>query len=306
MILALSADFEVFSSVFGSVARARSDQRGSVLREGWRHRLAWEGRYLLLSSLPVLRKRQIDALVRLLNLNEPVSKAMSKTASAVGRVLRPTSRQGTYKVLVRTLHQRCHHPAAQAERPAGVTLFDRLGEAERTGRARGLLPSRQRVKRRAVPGPRGGDHDVAHLNFCALLADAQLQELASGLTGHGLQQRVAALRPEPCLCFSGKGPVLPDAAARLCLAQRPEREGHGDREGGRTLWMAFFCASHLGNVPDQVQEGGAAEHVPGRSRPSARHWAGGMPQRLQWGSFHRPLLVLFDRNFDLTPQIQHC
>ena len=152
------------------------------------------------SSSPSLRKRQIDALVRLLNLNEPVSKAMSKNASAVGAgASTHQAGEGTYKVLVLDPFTRdVITPLLRLNdlRKCGVTLY-LLIDSERQNvpdvPAVYFLRANESNVARLCQDLAVGTYDVAHLNFCAPLADAQLQELASGLTKHNCMQRVAKL-----------------------------------------------------------------------------------------------------------------
>ena len=135
-----------------------------------------------------------------MNLNEPVAKAMSKNASAVGAgASTHQAGEGTYKVLVLDPFTRdVITPLLRLNdlRKCGVTLY-LLIDSERQNvpdvPAVYFLRANESNVARLCQDLAVGTYDVAHLNFCAPLADAQLQELASGLTKHNCMQRVAKL-----------------------------------------------------------------------------------------------------------------
>ena len=272
------------------------------------------------SSSPSLRKRQIDALVRLLNLNEPVSKAMSKNASAVGvGASTHQAGEGTYKVLVLDPFTRdVITPLLRLNdlRKCGVTLY-LLIDSERQNvpdvPAVYFLRANESNIARLCQDLAVGTYDVAHLNFCAPLADVQLQELASGLTKHNCMQRVAKLYDQNLAFVSLEKDLFSLMLPRAYVSLNDPSARDTEIERAVTdIVDGLFCAiATWGSVPViRCKRGGAAEHVARALDAYLRRHLGqrgnAFSAAKHGGSFHRPLLVLFDRNFDLTPQIQHC
>ncbi|QDZ22924.1 Sec1-family transport protein [Chloropicon primus] len=283
------------------------------------------------SSGTSLRKRQIDALVRLLSFNEsggPSSTPLGLASPGKGKGRGGASSGGqgggqsgsSYKVLVLDSFTRdVITPLLRLNdlRKCGVTLY-LLIDSERQNvpdvpavyfvRATDVNVSRV-TQDLAV-----GTYDVAHLNFCAPLSDKSLQDLASGLTKQRCLGRVAKLFDQNLAFVALEKDLfsLMIPKAYVALNDPSAKDVEIEKAIGDIIDGLFCAIATWGSVPIiRCQRGGAAEHV---ARALDGYIRKHLEQRsnafssstMKGGSFQRPLLVLFDRNFDLTPQIQHC
>ena len=264
-----------------------------------------------------LRERQRADLLRMLHLNEQPAAARQPAAASNG------GSAGEYKVLILDPFTRdVITPLLRLNdlRKAGVTLY-LLVDSERQNvpdvPAVYFIRATDANVSRVVQDLAVGTYDVAHLNFCAPLADKTMQDLAAGLTKNKCMGRVAKLFDQNLAFVSLERDLfsLMLPKAYVSLNDPSARDTEIEQAIGDIVEGLFSAIATWGAVPVvRCQRGGVAEHVARaldaylrkhleqRSNAFNSQHGGGS----KGSTFSRPLLVLFDRNFDLTPQIQHC
>jgi hypothetical protein len=175
-------------------------------------------------------------------------------------------------------------------------------------------PSSSNVTR-AVQDLATGTYDMAHLNFCLPLSDKYMQDLASGLGKNACMGRLAKLYDQNLAFVSLEDDLfsLMLPKSYVSLNDPSSKDSEIEQAIGEIIEGLFCVVATWGSVPIiRCQRGGAAEHVARaldsylRKHLEQRNNSFSQTGRGGAASFSRPLLVLFDRNFDLTPQIQHA
>ncbi|KIY95437.1 Sec1 family domain-containing protein 1, partial [Monoraphidium neglectum] len=276
-----------------------------------------------------IRQRQCDALLRMLNLHADRGAAPGP-GPAAGAGAAPGSE--LYKVLI--LDKPCRDIVAPLLRVsdlrrAGVTLHLAL-EAERQPipgvPAVYLLRPTPTGADRVAADLAAGLYDSVHLNFATSAPNQLLERIAAGAAASGNLGRVArvfdqyvsfvALEPGLfSLGLPGSYVELNDPAAR---DTQIEAAVSSIVEGLVSVLVTLQVVPII-----RCPRGGAAEHVAaalegrlrdllkGRSNLFSEQPAGGGAGAGGGGggalaaTLSRPLLVLFDRNFDLSVMLQH-
>ena len=268
-----------------------------------------------------LRERQRDAVVRMLNLNAPPSRAQGLDAGA-GEV---------YKVLV--MDRFCFEI---------VTPLIKVNELRKHGVTLHLLLENDRERIADVPAvyfcqPTPANvaliandfarnlYDAYHLNFSSSLPRASLEELAAHSVKHRAAAKVAKVFDQ-YVNFVSLGPDVFSLAQRDAYVSLNDPTVSDERVEGCVAEVVrglFGACATLGRAPIiRCPRGGAAEmiarelekllrdHVAGKgsglfandlmSSSSSSAAAGGAQPSQQ-----RPLLCIFDRNFDVAAALQH-
>ena len=289
-----------------------------------------------------LRARQKHALLRMLNLNEEPSSSSSSSSQAPGMMVGMGGAQAAaaaammapevYKVLVLDPYTRdVLSPVLRLNelRRTGVTLLLMVdGERQAVPDVPAVYfcrPTSENVERIAQDLATG-TYEVAHVNFSAPCPDRCMGDLAAGLLKGGPNDSGCVSRLARCHDqFLGFVCLEPDlfslALPRSYVTLNDPQSRDGDIEAAvATIVEGLFCVcATLGAVPIiRCQRGGVAEHVArgleeylrkhlslrdNAFAPAAATHGGRMGGMM--GARARPLLVLFDRNFDLSPQLQH-
>lgn len=229
----------------------------------------------------------------------------------------------TYKVLI--LDAFTHDVIAplvtlKELRDHGVTLHMRLSkdreEIPDTPAVYFVRPTIENVRMIARDFERGL-YDVYHLNFSNALAESALEELATSAAKAGADEKVACVREQYLGYVS-----LEDDLFDLCLDDG-YRLLHDPRANERDVERMiasvatglYSACVTLGQVPViRSQRGGAAEMIAKELDSRLREalsqkdnpFEGGFRIGLGGSYVQRPLLCLFDRNFDLTAMLQHA
>ncbi|KAI8474656.1 MAG: SM/Sec1-family protein [Monoraphidium minutum] len=266
-----------------------------------------------------IRQKQCDALLRMLNLQS--DRAPGGGGGGGGA---PAGSE-LYKVLV--LDKPCRDIIAPLLRVsdlrrAGVTLHLAL-EAERQPIADVpavyLLQPTQKGADRVAADLAAGLYDSVHLNFSMAAPNRLLETIAAGALGSGnlgrvarvFDQYVSFVALEPGLFSLG----LPGSYVEL--NDPAARDTQIEAAVSSIVDGLVSALVTLGSVPViRCPRGGAAEHVAsalegrlrdllkGRSNLFSEAAGAGGGGALA-ATLSRPLLVLFDRNFDLSVMLQH-
>jgi hypothetical protein len=267
-----------------------------------------------------LRERQRDAVVRMLNLNAPPARAQGLDAGA-GEV---------YKVLV--MDRFCFEI---------VTPLIKVNELRKHGVTLHLLLENDRERIADVPAvyfcqPTPANvaliandfarnlYDAYHLNFSSSLPRASLEELAAHSVKHRAAAKVAKVFDQ-YVNFVSLGPDVFSLAQRDAYVSLNDPTVSDERVEGCVAEVVrglFGACATLGRAPIiRCPRGGAAEmiarelekllrdHVAGKgsglfandlmSSSSSAAAGGAQPSQ------QRPLLCIFDRNFDVAAALQH-
>ncbi|KAF8065561.1 SLY1 [Scenedesmus sp. PABB004] len=254
-----------------------------------------------------IRQKQADALLRMLNLHAPASAGKGE-----GEL---------YKVLV--LDRFCKDVIAPLLRVAelraqGVTLHLLL-EQERqpisdVPAVYFVQPTPANVER-IVADAGAALYDVMHVNFATSVPGRLLESLAAGAVRAGATGRIAKLFDEYS-AFIALEPTLFSLGlphAHVALNDPAAKDSHIEAEVSAIVDGLFSVLVTLGVVPIiRCPRGGAAEHVAAALDSRLRDHLKARSNLFSEGAsalsatLSRPLLVIFDRTFDLSVMLQHA
>eukprot|EP00271_Cylindrocystis_brebissonii_P014986 TRINITY_DN367_c0_g1_i3.p1 TRINITY_DN367_c0_g1~~TRINITY_DN367_c0_g1_i3.p1 ORF type:complete len:648 (-),score=121.81 TRINITY_DN367_c0_g1_i3:918-2807(-) len=253
-----------------------------------------------------LRQRQIDAVIRMLNLNHPVASG-------------GTADEEVYKILL--LDRFCRDiisPLLRVNdlRKHGITLH-LMVDSDRQNipdvPAVYFVQPTQNNIHRIVQDAARGVYDKFHLNFTSSLPRPLLEELASGTLKADCLQRVAKVFDQyiefVCLESSLFSLAQPKAYVQLNDPTASDKQVESTIEG---IVSGLFCVLvTLGVVPIiRCPEKGPAEMVARQLDARLRaHLASPNNLFKEAGhlatAYQRPLLCIFDRNLELAVGVQH-
>lgn len=255
-----------------------------------------------------LRQKQTECIVRMLNLNQPLNPSGGGTAN-----------EEVYKILIYDRFcQDILSPLIHVKdlRKHGVTLYFLIDKERKPV---GDVPAVYFVQatksniQRIISDASKSLYDSFHLNFSSSIPRPLLEDLASGTVNSDSIQRISKVHDQ-YLEFVTLDDNLFSLANKNCFVQLNDPSA-GDKEIEEIIEKVvggLFCVlATLGVVPIiRCPRGGPAEMVASR-----------LDQRLQdhllaknnlfteggsfASSFQRPVLCLFDRNFELSVAIQH-
>ncbi|CAN1770694.1 SEC1 family transport protein SLY1 [Linum perenne] len=253
-----------------------------------------------------LRQKQTECIIRMLNLNQPVN--------ATG-----TANEEVYKILIYDKFcQNILSPLIHVKdlRKHGVTLYFLIDKDRKpvhdVPAVYFVQPSQPNIQRIIADASRGL-YDSLHLNFSSSIARPLLEDLASGTLGSESIQRVAKVHDQ-YLEFVTLEDGLFSLAQKACYVQLNDPSA-GDKEIEdiiERIVSGLFCViATLAVVPViRCQRGGPAEMVASALDQKLRDHLLAKNNLFTEGgsfmsSFQRPVLCLFDRNFELAVGIQH-
>ncbi|WCJ25456.1 SEC1 family transport protein SLY1 [Euphorbia peplus] len=253
-----------------------------------------------------LRQKQTECIIRMLNLNQPVN--------ATG-----TANEEVYKILIYDKFcQNILSPLIHVKdlRKHGVTLYFLIDKDRKpvhdVPAVYFVQPSQPNIQRIIADASRSL-YDTFHLNFSSSIPRPLLEDLASGTLNSESIERISKVHDQ-YLEFVTLEDNLFSLAQKSTYVQLNDPSA-GDREIEEIIEKivsGLFCVlATLGVVPViRCPRGGPAEMV-----------ASALDQRLRdhllsknnlfsegggfMSSFQRPILCIFDRNFELSVGIQH-
>ncbi|KAJ1281773.1 hypothetical protein BS78_04G331300 [Paspalum vaginatum] len=257
-----------------------------------------------------LRQKQLDLIVRMLHLNQPPPPPAGTVAEQEEEV---------YKILV--LDSFCLSLLSPLLRVAdlrkhGVTLFfpiDKPRQRVDDVPAVYFLRPTQANADRVAADAAAALYASFHLNFSSALPRPLLDRLAAAVAASGSAHRVARLADQYLDFVSLEDNLFSLAQARSYVALNDPKAVDADIEAlVDAIALGLFCvAATLGTVPViRCARGGSAEMVAAALDARLRDHLLAKPNLFteasaSVASFHRPVLCLFDRNFDLSVGIQH-
>ncbi|KAI5647715.1 hypothetical protein M9H77_33720 [Catharanthus roseus] len=255
-----------------------------------------------------LRQKQTECIVRMLNLNQPLNPSGGGTAN-----------EEVYKILIYDRFcQDILSPLIHVKdlRKHGVTLYFLIDKERKPVADVPAVYFVQATKsniQRIISDASKSLYDSFHLNFSSSIPRPLLEDLATGTVNSDSIQRISKVHDQ-YLEFVTLEDNLFSLANKSCFVQLNDPSA-GDKEIEEIIEKivgGLFCVlATLGVVPIiRCPRGGPAEMVASR-----------LDQRLQdhllsknnlfteggnfVSSFQRPVLCLFDRNFELSVAIQH-
>lgn len=255
-----------------------------------------------------LRQKQTECIVRMLNLNQPLNPSGGGTAN-----------EEVYKILIYDRFcQDILSPLIHVKdlRKHGVTLYFLIDKERKPVADVPAVYFVQATKsniQRIISDASKSLYDSFHLNFSSSIPRPLLEDLASGTVNSDSIQRISKVHDQ-YLEFVTLDDNLFSLANKNCFVQLNDPSA-GDKEIEEIIEKVvggLFCVlATLGVVPIiRCPRGGPAEMVASR-----------LDQRLQdhllaknnlfteggsfASSFQRPVLCIFDRNFELSVAIQH-
>lgn len=254
-----------------------------------------------------LRQKQTECIIRMLNLNQPVNSATGMANEEVYKILiydKPC--QDILSPLIHVKDLRKH----------GVTLFFLLDKHRNpipdVPAVYFIKPTSGNIQR-VVSDASAGLYDALHLNFSSSVPRPLLEDLASGLLKNDAISRVSKVHDQ-YLDFVTLEDGLFSLAYRDCYVQLNDPSA-GDREieeiVGRIVDGLFCVLATLAVVPViRCPRGGPSEMVASALDQKLRDHLLAKNNLFSEGgnfasSFQRPVLCLFDRNFELAAGIQH-
>ncbi|KAK4759846.1 hypothetical protein SAY87_022977 [Trapa incisa] len=253
-----------------------------------------------------LRQKQTECIVRMLNLNQPVNPS-------------GTANEEVYKILIYDRFcQNILSPLIHVKdlRKHGVTLYFLIDKDRKpvhdVPAVYFVQPSQVNIQR-IISDASQYLYDSFHLNFSFSIPRPLLEDLASGTLNSDSIQRISKVHDQ-YLEFITLENNLFSLAQSLCYVQLNDPSA-GDRDieeiVERIVSGLFSVLATLAVVPIiRCPRGGPAEMV-----------ATALDQKLRdhllsknnlftegggfMGAFQRPILCLFDRNFELAVGIQH-
>ncbi|KAJ4829732.1 Vesicle trafficking between the ER and Golgi [Turnera subulata] len=253
-----------------------------------------------------LRQKQTECIIRMLNLNQPVN--------ATG-----TANEEVYKILIYDKFcQNILSPLIHVKdlRKHGVTLYFLIDKDRNPVRdvpaVYFVQPSLPNARRIAADASRSLYHSF-HLNFSSSIPRPLLEDLASGTLSSDSIQRISKVHDQ-YLEFVTLEDNLFSLAQKSCYVQLNDPSA-GDREiediVDRIVSGLFCVLSTLAVVPViRCPRGGPAEMVASALDQRLRDHLLTKNNLFSEGggfvtSFQRPVLCIFDRNFELAVGIQH-
>ncbi|CAO2040032.1 unnamed protein product [Urochloa humidicola] len=256
-----------------------------------------------------LRQKQLDLIVRMLHFNQPPPPPAGAAAEQEEEV---------YKILV--LDSFCMSLLSPLLRVAdlrkhGVTLFfpiDKPRQRVPDAPAVYLLRPTQANVDRVAADAAAALYASFHLNFSSALPRPLLDRLASATAASGSAHRVARLADQYLDFVSLEDNLFSLAHPRSYVALNDPGAADADIEAVvDAIALGLFCvAATLGTVPViRCARGGPAEMVAAALDARLRDHLLAKPnlftEASATASFQRPVLCLFDRNFELSVGIQH-
>uniref|UniRef100_A0A0C9S5J0 TSA: Wollemia nobilis Ref_Wollemi_Transcript_19053_2198 transcribed RNA sequence n=1 Tax=Wollemia nobilis TaxID=56998 RepID=A0A0C9S5J0_9CONI len=253
-----------------------------------------------------LRQKQTQCIVRMLNLNQPVSSG-------------GTADEEVYKVLI--LDKFCRDilsPLIRVKdlRKHGITLYFTIDKERQTipdvPAIYFIQPTPSNIQRIVVDASRGV-YESFYLNFSSSLPRPLLEELAAGALKSDCVQRIAKVYDQYLEFITLENGMFsiaqPSTYVQLNDPQAQDKDIETIVEG--IVNGLFSVLATLGIVPIiRCARGGPAEMVASMldsrlrdhlvSRNNLFTEAGSLGS-----SFQRPLLCIFDRNFELFAAVQH-
>ncbi|GBG86377.1 hypothetical protein CBR_g41372 [Chara braunii] len=257
-----------------------------------------------------LRQKQIDAVIRMLNLNVPVASSVVGTAAE----------EEVYKILI--LDRFCRDiisPLLKVNelRKHGVTLHFMI-ESDRQNipdvPAVYLVQPTEANIQRIVQDSSRGVYDALHLNFASSLPRPLLEELATGALKADCLQRIVKVYDQYLDFITLEHGMfsLAQPHTYVKLNEPPESEKDVFDAIDAIVSGLFSVLVTLGVVPiiRCPKGGGPAEMVALRLETKLRDHLVSRNNLFSEASqlsstFQRPLLCIFDRNFDLAVAVQH-
>ncbi|KAH9608648.1 hypothetical protein KSS87_012829, partial [Heliosperma pusillum] len=254
-----------------------------------------------------LRQKQTECIIRMLNLNQPVNAITGMANEEMYKILiYDKSSQDILSPLIHVKDLRKH----------GVTLFFLIDKARKpipdVPAVYFVRPTSDNVKR-IVSDASVPLYDVFHLNFASSVPRALLEDLASGLIRSEGVSRVSKVHDQ-YLDFVTLEDNLFSLAYKNCYLEMND-PSNGDKEIeeiiGKIVDGLFCVLATLGVVPViRCPRGGAAEMVAvGLDQKIRDHLLSKNNLFSEGGnhtmSFQKPVLCLFDRNFELAVGLQH-
>lgn len=257
-----------------------------------------------------LRQKQLDLIVRMLHLNQPPPPPGTAAEQE----------EEVYKILV--LDDFCLSLLSPLLRVAdlrkhGVTLYfpiDKQRQRVADVPAVYFLRPTQANADRVAADAAAALYASFHLNFSPALPRPLLDSLAAATAASGSAHRVTRLADQYLDFVSLEDNLFSLAHPRSYVALNDPKAADSDIEAlVDTIALGLFCvAATLGTVPViRCARGGPAEMVAAALDARLRDHLLAKPNLFTEASasasasFHRPVLCLFDRNFDLSVAIQH-
>ncbi|XP_010530661.1 PREDICTED: SEC1 family transport protein SLY1-like [Tarenaya hassleriana] len=253
-----------------------------------------------------LRHKQTECIVRMLNLNQPLNPD-------------GTSNEEVYKILIYDRFcQNILSPLIHVKdlRKHGVTLYFLIDKDRKpvhdVPAVYFVQPSQSNIQR-IIADASGSLYDSFHLNFSSSIPRPLLEEVASGTLNSGSIDKIAKVHDQ-YLEFVTLEDNLFSLAQQSTYVQLNDPSA-GDREIEEIIEKVasglFSVLATLGVVPViRCPRGGPAEMVASALDQKLRDHllsknnlfteSGGF-----MSSFQRPILCIFDRNFELLVGIQH-
>jgi hypothetical protein len=253
-----------------------------------------------------LRQKQLDAVVRMLNLNQPVLSGGTADEEVYKVLIYDNFCRDILSPLIRVNDLRKH----------GITLYLGLDkERQNVSDVPAIYfvqPSQSNIQRIILDASRGM-YEAFHLNFSSSLPRPLLEELATGTLKTESLQRIAKVYDQYLEFVTLENGMFslaqPSSYVQL---NDPAAQDHDVEAVVDSIANGLFSViATLGVVPViRCARGGPAEMVAGAldsrirqhlvSRNNLFTEAGHMGT-----SFQRPVLCLFDRNFELSVAVQH-
>ncbi|CAL1372952.1 unnamed protein product [Linum trigynum] len=253
-----------------------------------------------------LRQKQTECIIRMLNLNQPVNST-------------GTANEEVYKILIYDKFcQNILSPLIHVKdlRKHGVTLYFLIDKDRKpvhdVPAVYFVQPSQPNIHRIITDASRGL-YDSLHLNFSSSIPRPLLEDLASGTLGSDSINRIAKVHDQ-YLEFVTLEDSLFSLAQKSTYVQLNDPSA-GDKEIEEIvekIVSGLFCVlATLAVVPViRCPRGGPAEMVASALDQKLRDHLLAKNNLFSEGgnfmsSFQRPILCLFDRNFELAVGIQH-
>ncbi|GLT63221.1 hypothetical protein SLA2020_358000 [Shorea laevis] len=253
-----------------------------------------------------LRQKQTECVIRMLNLNQPVNSAGTANEEVYKILIYDKFCQNILSPLIRVKDLRKH----------GVTLYFLIDKDRKpvhdVPAVYFIQPTQSNIQRVIADASRSL-YDSFHLNFSSSIPRPLLEDLASGTLNSDSIDKISKVHDQ-YLEFVTLEDNLFSLAQEFCYEQLNDPSA-GDREIEEIIEKivsGLFCVlATLAVVPIiRCPHGGPAEMV-----------ASALDQKLRdhllsknnlfseggnfVGSFQRPILCIFDRNFELSVGLQH-
>ncbi|KAK2437465.1 Sec1/munc18 (SM) protein superfamily [Trifolium repens] len=253
-----------------------------------------------------LRQKQTECIARMLNLNQPLNASGTTNEEAYKILIYDKFCQNILSPLIHVKDLRKH----------GVTLYFLIDKDRKpvhdVPSVYFVQPIQSNVQRIIADASRSL-YQTFHLNFSTSIPRPLLEDLASGTLGSDSIQRISKVHDQ-YLEFVTLEDNLFSLAQKSCFLQLNDPSA-GDREIEdiiEKIVSGLFCVlATLGVVPViRCPRGGPAEMVATALDQRIRDHLLSKNNLFTEGgnfvsSFQRPVLCIFDRNFELPVAIQH-